>query len=301
MLDRIATRQSISRAAACLRVIRARARASVARAQALAARARMAAPARLAVPVAVLGFAVALSLSLSASGAGLSLLARMGAGPAGPDAAAAPAQLAAAQMDARVRARIGGGRLRPSVAALPSISADMSEAAFYAVVENAVALTGGLRAGDARLAAPFRKLTAEQLERAHRCLAEAIYFEARSEGPKGKLAVAEVVLNRLSDPRYPRTVCGVVYQGSKRATGCQFSWTCDGLSDRPAETQAWKRSKALAAYVMLDVEWEKLTGNATHYHATYVRPYWARTLEKTARVGRHIFYRWPQRTAMHDS
>lgn len=285
MLDRIAPRQSISRAAANLRAIRV----------------RMALPARPAVPVAVLGIAVALSILLSASGAGLSLLAGMGGAPAGPDAAAAPAQIAAAQMDARIRARIGGGRLRPSVAALPSISADMSEAAFYAVVENAVALTGGLRAGDARLAAPFRKLTAEQLERAQRCLAEAIYFEARSEGPSGKLAVAEVVLNRLRDPRYPRTVCGVVYQGSQRATGCQFSWTCDGLSDRPAETLAWERSKALAAYVMLDVEWEKLTGDATHYHATYVRPYWARTLEKTARVGRHIFYRWPQRTAMHDS
>lgn len=189
-----------------------------------------------------------------------------------------------------VRASTGGARLRPSMAALPSVAPSMSDAAFYAVVENAVTL-----AGDGRLADRFKSLSADEIARERKCLAQAIYFEARSEGAMGKLAVAEVVLTRVEDRRYPGTICGVVFQGSHLATGCQFSWTCDGLSDRPAENRAWKRSKALAAYVMLDVQWERITGDATHYHANYVSPYWAPTLEKTTQVGKHIFYRWHTR------
>lgn len=190
-----------------------------------------------------------------------------------------------------VTARMAGGRLRPTMAALPSVSRDMSDAAFYAVIENAVTL-----AGQSRLDERFQGLGPEQLARERKCLAQAIYFEARSEGPVGKLAVAEVVLTRVADRRYPGTICGVVFQGSHLATGCQFSWTCDGLSDRPATGTAWKRSQALASYVMLDVQWDRITGEATHYHANYVSPYWAPTLEKTTQVGKHIFYRWRLRT-----
>ncbi|WP_422021187.1 cell wall hydrolase [Pyruvatibacter mobilis] len=191
---------------------------------------------------------------------------------------------------AKARARVAGGRLSAPVITLPAVTRSMSDDTFYAVVENAIDI-----AGEDRLAKRFSKLSEEQIARERQCLAEAIYFEARSEGAKGKLAVAEVVLTRVADKRYPRTICGVVYQGAHLATGCQFSWTCDGLSDIPREKAAWDRSRALAAYVMLDVKWEEVTGKATHYHADYVAPYWAPTLEETATVGKHVFYRWGNR------
>jgi len=199
-------------------------------------------------------------------------------------------------VSARARNRVAGGRLSAPVTTLPSVNKSMSDATFYAVVETAVQI-----AGDDRLADKFSRLSSQQLQRERQCLAEAIYFEARSEGAMGKLAVAEVVLTRVADKRYPGTICGVVYQGSHRTTGCQFSWTCDGLRDVPAENGAWNKSKNLAAYVMLDVEWEDVTGNATHYHADYVSPYWAPTLDETTTVGKHIFYRWVNRHAPQES
>jgi len=199
-------------------------------------------------------------------------------------------------VSAKARSRVAGGRLSAPVMTLPAVTKSMSDPTFYAVVENAVQIAGG-----DRLAEKFAGLSPKQLEREHKCLAEAIYFEARSEGAKGKLAVAEVVLTRVDDWRYPGTICGVVYQGSHLATGCQFSWTCDGLRDVAAEAGAWEKSRNLASYVMLDVEWEEVTGKATHYHADYVSPYWAPTLRETTTVGKHIFYRWVNRHAPQES
>ena len=199
-------------------------------------------------------------------------------------------------VSAKARSRVAGGRLSAPVITLPAVTKTMSDPTFYAVVENAVQIAGG-----GRLAEQFADLSPKQLEREHKCLAEAIYFEARSEGAKGKLAVAEVVLTRVADRRYPGTICGVVYQGSHLSTGCQFSWTCDGLRNVAAEAEAWKKSQNLASYVMLDVEWEEVTGRATHYHADYVSPYWAPTLRETTTVGKHIFYRWVNRHAPQES
>ncbi len=132
---------------------------------------------------------------------------------------------------------------------------------------------------------------ADSRARALECLTSAIYYEAGQESLAGQQAVAQVVLNRVRHPAFPASVCGVVYQGSTRETGCQFTFTCDGSLTRAPEAGGWNRAReiakaALAGFVQPSV------GNATHYHANYVAPYWAPTLAKTAVVGAHIFYRW---------
>ncbi|MEM9724652.1 MAG: cell wall hydrolase [Pseudomonadota bacterium] len=130
----------------------------------------------------------------------------------------------------------------------------------------------------------------EMARREQRCLAEAIYHEARGEPLEGQVAVAEVVLNRVESRFWPRTICGVVNQGSERSTGCQFSYTCDDIPDRIAPGRSWRLAMRLAAFMMRGGP-RRLTGRATHYHADYVDPVWARTMEETAVIGRHIFYR----------
>ncbi|WP_308916716.1 cell wall hydrolase [Jannaschia sp. LMIT008] len=122
------------------------------------------------------------------------------------------------------------------------------------------------------------------------CLAEAIYFEARGEPISGQVAVAEVVLNRVDDARYPDTVCAVVNEGTGRIDACQFSYTCDGIPEEVDDPAAWRDAEGIAAH-MLGGAPRRLTGDATHYHATYVDPYWAQVYPRTAQVGRHVFYR----------
>jgi spore germination cell wall hydrolase CwlJ-like protein len=121
------------------------------------------------------------------------------------------------------------------------------------------------------------------------CLATAIYFEARGESTKGQRAVAEVILARTRQAGRPKSVCGVVYEGSHRRTGCQFSFTCDGIADVVRSSSAWARAKRVAALVLNSRK--KVSRGATHYHATSVRPYWASSMVKVARIGSHIFYR----------
>lgn len=123
------------------------------------------------------------------------------------------------------------------------------------------------------------------------CLATAIYFEARGESVKGQRAVGEVILARTRQPGRPNTVCGVVYEGSHRSTGCQFSFTCDGIADIVRNSGAWARAKRVAALVLTSRGRKKVSRGATHYHATSVRPYWASSMVKVARIGSHIFYR----------
>ncbi len=123
------------------------------------------------------------------------------------------------------------------------------------------------------------------------CLASAVYYEAGSQDVDGERAVAQVVLNRVRHPAFPASVCGVIYEGSTRPTGCQFTFTCDGSLYRQPDREGWNRAyrvaeAALSGYVYGPV------GYSTHYHADYVVPYWASTLAKNAVVGAHIFYRW---------
>ena len=123
------------------------------------------------------------------------------------------------------------------------------------------------------------------------CLASAVYYEAGNQDEDGERAVAQVVLNRVRHPAFPNSVCGVVYEGSTKPTGCQFTFTCDGSLAREPDAEGWRRAwkiaeDALSGYVYAPVGW------ATHYHADYVVPTWASTLSKNAIVGAHIFYRW---------
>jgi len=128
------------------------------------------------------------------------------------------------------------------------------------------------------------------------CLAQAIYFEARGEPADGQLAVAEVIVNRVENKRYPNSVCEVVYQGSKRRNGCQFSFACDGEKDVANNKKSWKFAKDLALTVMQG-DLHPVTKKSTHYHNRTVKPSWSKKLDKTVEIGNHIFYRLPQRTA----
>jgi spore germination cell wall hydrolase CwlJ-like protein len=121
------------------------------------------------------------------------------------------------------------------------------------------------------------------------CLAQAVYFEARGEPLIGQFAVAEVVLNRVDDPHYPDTICDVVFQNENLKNRCQFSFACDGHTDKPQPTNAWYVAQMVAALSANDHD-RLAAGNATHYHADYAKPPWAATLQKTAALGRHIFY-----------
>ncbi|MFN0025344.1 MAG: cell wall hydrolase [Parvularculaceae bacterium] len=127
------------------------------------------------------------------------------------------------------------------------------------------------------------------------CLAEAIYYEARSESRVGQLAVADVVLNRVASTVYPDTICEVVYQGSKRRTGCQFSFTCDGSMKARRNQRQWRNAELLAGAVLAGMR-APVSRNATHYHADYVSPPWAQTLSPTAVIGTHKFYRFQSKS-----
>lgn len=123
-----------------------------------------------------------------------------------------------------------------------------------------------------------------------RCLATAIYFEARSESEEGQMAVARVILNRVKDPEYPKTVCGVIYQGADRRNSCQFSFACDGRVDQPKTRHAWAKAQRVAARAMAGQDDIAIVSTATHYHADYVQPSWANAMKRLIKIGRHIFY-----------
>ena len=122
------------------------------------------------------------------------------------------------------------------------------------------------------------------------CLARAIYFEARSESELGQLAVAKVILNRVKDPEYPNSICGVVYQGSGRRNSCQFSFACDGLPDDVRSAASWSKAKRVAHKAIAGDAQMSVIATATNYHADYVKPKWAKSMRKIVKIGRHIFY-----------
>jgi exopolysaccharide biosynthesis WecB/TagA/CpsF family protein len=127
-------------------------------------------------------------------------------------------------------------------------------------------------------------------ERALNCLTQAVYYEAAGEGSDGERAVAQVVLNRMRHPGYPASVCGVVYQGSELGSGCQFTFACDGSLLRTPTADLWNRARKIADDALSGKVFAAV-GHATHYHADYVLPYWADSLDKSVQIGRHIFYR----------
>ena len=123
----------------------------------------------------------------------------------------------------------------------------------------------------------------------HYCLALAIYWEARGEPEKGKLAVGWTIINRERSPEFPSTVCGVVFDGGE-SPPCQFSWWCDGKSDRPRDRESWIRSQVLAARLLTDPPPDPTRG-ALFFHSTSIAVPWKRPRTRTARIGNHIFYR----------
>ena len=137
----------------------------------------------------------------------------------------------------------------------------------------------------------FGRASLETRARALECLTSAIYYEAAQEPTDGQRGVAQVVLNRLRHPAFPNSVCGVVYEGSTRATGCQFTFTCDGSMAHAPIAALWNRARKVAEEALSGKVYAPV-GYATHYHANYVVPYWASSLTKTAVEGAHIFYRW---------
>ena len=130
------------------------------------------------------------------------------------------------------------------------------------------------------------KIDSESLE----CLALTIYFEARGRGPSEQNAVAFVVLNRVSDPAFPDTICGVAKQGGTERFRCQFHWYCDGRSDVPQEKAAWREAKARARAAILGKVGDPTFG-ATYFHHVRVNPSWRSAFEQTAQLGPHVFYR----------
>ncbi len=139
-------------------------------------------------------------------------------------------------------------------------------------------------------------VTAQEIavSRQYRCLAQAVYFEGRGEPAVGQQAIAHVILNRVRDSRYPSTICGVVYQNQGQKNRCQFSFACDGLSDKPHDTAAWQRSLKVALEALTGIA-PDVTRASTHFHATHVEPLWAENLRPTVKLGQHMFYQVPNR------
>jgi len=140
-------------------------------------------------------------------------------------------------------------------------------------------------------ARPFRFAGgAQDLARATDCLAAAVLYEAGDDAV-GEKAVAQVVLNRVRHPAFPKSVCGVVFEGSERSTGCQFTFTCDGALARKPSEAGWSRAQQIAAAALAGAVY-KPVGQSTHYHTDWVVPYWQSSLDKVAAVHTHLFFRW---------
>ena len=131
---------------------------------------------------------------------------------------------------------------------------------------------------------------ADDFGRAVDCLAAATWYEA-GDDPVGQRAVAQVVLNRMRHPAFPKSVCGVVFQGQERRTGCQFTFTCDGALRRTPSPAAWGRAQTIARQALTGSVYAKV-GHSTHYHTDWVVPYWSSSLDKVAEVNTHLFFRW---------
>jgi hypothetical protein len=178
----------------------------------------------------------------------------------------------------------------PEFSAPSRIAVSDGEAETARTLNEALAITPG-----AVIAAqPFLfdgRLPSLDRLRARDCLAATIHYEAASEPLAGQRAVAQVVLNRVRHPAFPNSVCGVVFQGSQRTTGCQFTFTCDGSLRRIPSAAAWRRSLQIADEALAGVIAPEV-GTATHYHADWVAPYWRTSLTKLATIGAHIFYTW---------
>ena len=179
----------------------------------------------------------------------------------------------------------------------PRISADpdMKQAVAPAVAAPGVTVAGKgeVTGPDQRPKSPAERLglLGPKRAKAEKCLANAVYFEARSEPVRGQIAVAQVVMNRAFSGFYPNDVCGVVYQNAHRHLACQFTFACDGIADTVTDQDSWERAKRISRETLDGKLWLPEIAKATHYHASYVHPYWVRAMRKNAKIGLHHFYR----------
>jgi len=187
-----------------------------------------------------------------------------------PAARPAPASTPAPQRPADIPAGPPAALLAAAPDAGPSIAVDLTAAPPF--------LAAAASPGDA--------------ERALDCLTAAIYYEARSEPIEGQEAVAQVVLNRVRNPAFPNSVCGTVYEGSSRETGCQFTFTCDGSLAGRREPAAWDRARRIAAQALAGFVYDPV-GAATYYHTTAVHPWWDAKVAQVAHIGAHVFFQLP--------
>lgn len=168
---------------------------------------------------------------------------------------------------------------KPAVSIAPAVVAEASDSALPATQVAARSISEQLI---------MNKLLAE-----HRCLSEALYYEARGEGLKGEKAVAEVIFHRMRIGNYGHSICAVVYEGAGRP-GCQFSFTCNGELALHKAPGAWMEAQIIAARILTGEEHlGDITDGATSYHAVSVQPDWAAELQKTVQIGNHIFYKDP--------
>jgi hypothetical protein len=219
-------------------------------------------------------------------------------------ALAAIAQLASGPALERLAEATGWSRAAVAPAPVKVTASDRQAVAALTVDDEKQIVVAGKLAEERNAAIPVSALPLEKVRgfllagaqrdvpsTALTCLTQAVYYEAGFEPVTGKRAVAQVVLNRMRHPAYPSSVCGVVYQGWERRTGCQFSFTCDGSLLRPPGAAAWQAAMAVAKSALAGYV-EPSVGTATHYHADYVLPKWAFQLAKIQQIGAHIFYRF---------
>jgi len=180
----------------------------------------------------------------------------------------------------------------------PRVGADPDMKQTAAAPANAapgvtVAGKGEVTGEGRRPKSPAERLNLSGVKRAkaEKCLANAVYFESRSEPVRGQIAVAQVVMNRVFSGYYPTDVCGVVYQNAHRHLACQFTFACDGIPDIVTDQESWTRAQRIARETLDGKLWLPEIAKATHYHASYVHPYWVRAMRKNAKIGLHHFYR----------
>jgi len=175
-----------------------------------------------------------------------------------------------------------------AVASLPNAAVDPGAAG------ESVASKGEVNSVDQKIKTPAERLglTDEKLRaKSEKCLADAVYFEARGEAVRGQIAVAQVVMNRVFSGFYPTTVCGVVYQNKNHHLACQFTFACDGIRDVVNEPDMWERAKKIAKETLDGRLWLPEVGKSTHYHAYWVHPSWVHEMKKMYKFGVHTFYR----------
>ena len=174
-----------------------------------------------------------------------------------------------------------------------AVAAANMEAPFQAPRNETIAAKGQVTGKDHRPMSPAERLGLIGAARAkhERCLADAVYFEARAEPVRGQMAVAQVVINRVFSGYYPNNICGVVYQNAHRHLRCQFTFACDGRPERVNEPAAWERAQHIARDALDGDSWLNDVGKATHYRARWVHPRWVRKMRKLDRIGVHTFYR----------